>query len=76
MRKRGVSASVRFWANELGGNAVFEDLKPGDRFHFPRTPGNRYEKLKGGWFRAILAGHPGKARYRTGPLTAVVKLER
>ena len=56
-------------AKMAGGNATYRDLKPGDRFHFPKHPDVIYVKWVGGWYDT--AGGP---YLRTGSKTAVVKL--
>jgi hypothetical protein len=63
-------------AADAGGNAVYGDLRPGDRFHFPKRATPVYEKLKGGWYRVAFDGilRPAMA-FRTGSGTAVVKLD-
>lgn len=70
-----VSLSTRVWARELGGNAVYADLKPGDRFHFPGKAEPVFVKSKSGWYRVAFDGilRPSVS-FRTGSGTAVVKL--
>lgn len=71
-----VSVWTRRWAVEMGGNAVFADLQPGDRFHFPKHPERVFKKRPGGWYWAVLPTGLGAGPcYRTGSGTAVVKLE-
>ena len=79
-----VTLATRLAAKANGGNAVYGDLKPGDRFMFPSRYLKRvYEKSFGGWFirvplvsklgAGIVTG--GTPKYRTGSGTAVIKLE-
>lgn len=66
-----VSLATRLAAVKLGGNAVYADLRPGDRFRFPRShEWAEFVKGKGGWYQ----DREGLRRYRTHPGTAVVKL--
>lgn len=64
-----VTLETRLWATTFyGGNAVFADLKEGDRFTFPKHPESVFTKTKAGWFRT----DDGR-KHRTGRGTAVVK---
>ncbi len=54
----------------FGGNAIYGDLKPGDRFTFPTNPTNTiFTKGKNGWYRAY--GYLGGRSFKTGASTAV-----
>ena len=72
------SLATQLAARDMGGNAVYRDLKPGDLFRFPTKRGSQvtYEKGVGGWY-SLVAGpnlaYP-KPKFRTGGGTAVLKL--
>jgi hypothetical protein len=63
-------------ATHAGGNTVYGDLKPGDRFHFPNRPDVVYTKGTGGWYLRAAGAHLAYPRpaFRTGSKTAVVLL--
>ena len=73
------SVATRLAAVDMGGNAVYSDLKPGDLFYFPTKRGGAkliYEKGFGGWYTRVASTHLAypRPKFRTGSGTTVVKL--